>query len=123
MGQLDNDNWLYPGDGLTSENGSAEFKIEDDGRMSIYWDGECVWQNTDEGREDIKGIHLQDDGNLVLYTHDDEPVWASNTEEHGDGVYLRVQDDGNIVLYKGEDDEAEAVWASNTVRESEEEDE
>lgn len=56
-------------------------------------------------------------------THDEEPVWASNTEEHGDGVYLRVQDDGNIVLYVGEDDDAEAVWASNTVHEHEEEDE
>jgi hypothetical protein len=91
MGQLDNDNWLYPGDGLTSENGSAEFKIEDDGRMSIYWDGECVWQNTDEGREDIKGIHLQDDGNLVLYTHDDEPVWASNTEASSEGTSLSTR--------------------------------
>ncbi|KAG7426426.1 Mannose-specific lectin [Fusarium oxysporum f. sp. raphani] len=98
MGRLDNDNWLYPGDSLTSDSGSNEFRMQEDGKIAIYW----------------KGVHLQDDGNFVLYTHDDEAVWASDTCGHGDEVYLAVQDDGNVVLYKGEDDEAEAIWATST---------
>ncbi|KAF5656754.1 mannose-specific lectin [Fusarium heterosporum] len=114
MGKLDNDNWLYPGDSLTSDNGSNEFKMQEDGKICIYWEGECVWQAFEEQRDDIKGVHLQDDGNFVMYTHDDEAVWASDTHGQGDGVYMAVQDDGNVVLYIGEDDDAEAVWASNT---------
>ncbi|KAF5710059.1 mannose-specific lectin [Fusarium mundagurra] len=114
MGRLDNDNWLYPGDSLTSESGSNEFRMQEDGKIAIYWEGEFVWQNTEDQRDDIKGIHLQEDGNFVLYTHDDEAVWASDTCGQGDEVYLVVQDDGNVVLYKGEDDEAEAVWATST---------
>ncbi|KAJ4006029.1 hypothetical protein NW766_010855 [Fusarium irregulare] len=121
MGQLDNGSWMYPEDAVTSDNGRNVLKIEDDGRMCIYWDGEQVWGNTDEGRDDIKGLVLQDDGGFS--THDEEATWASNTEEHGDEVYLRVQDDGNVVLYKGEDDDAEAVWASNTMQAPEEEEE
>ncbi|CAJ0546635.1 Ff.00g012620.m01.CDS01 [Fusarium sp. VM40] len=108
MGKLDNDNWLYPGDSLTSENGNNEFKMQDDGKICIYWEGDCVWQNTEDQRDDIKGVH---------FTHDDEAVWASDTSDHGDEVYLAIQDDGNVVLYKGEDDDAEAVWASNTCQE------
>ncbi|KAM0197371.1 hypothetical protein ACHAPA_009879 [Fusarium lateritium] len=117
MGKLDNDNWLYPGDSLTSDNGNNEFKMQDDGKICIYWEGDCVWQNTEDQRDDIKGVHLQDDGNFVLYTHDEEAVWSSDTSDRGDEVYLAVQDDGNVVLYIGEDDDAEAVWASNTCQE------
>jgi hypothetical protein len=66
MGQLDNDSWMHPEDAVTSDNGRAVLKIEDDGRMCIYWDGNLVWYNTEEGRDDIQGLKLQDDGNLVL---------------------------------------------------------
>jgi hypothetical protein len=66
MGKLDNDNWLYPGDSLASDNGNNEFKMQEDGKICIYWEGDCVWQNTEDQRDDIKGVHLQDDGNFVL---------------------------------------------------------
>ncbi|KAF5964041.1 mannose-specific lectin [Fusarium coicis] len=97
---------------LTSDNGKNEFRLQQDGTIAISWEGEVVWENTVD-REDIKGLHLQEDGNFVLYTHDDEAVWASNTCGQGAEVYLDVQDDGNVVLYNGEDDEPATVWVAN----------
>ncbi|EWC45993.1 hypothetical protein DRE_04786 [Drechslerella stenobrocha 248] len=107
---LTNGERLSVGESLFSPDGSVELKIQDDGKFAIYWDGECRFQNTPEQRDDINSVVMQDDGNLVLYTHDNEPAWASDTGGEGDdSCVLEVQDDGNVVLYK-----RTAIWASNT---------
>ncbi len=52
---------------------------------------------------------FQADGNLVVYTSANRPVWASNTYGHN-GSVLKIQEDGNVVIY----DNGRAIWASNT---------
>lgn len=76
---LGNDEWLMVGDSLFSQDGSVEFKCQGDGKIAIYWGGECQWQNTKEQRYDVKGLIMQGDGNCVLYTKDGEAIWQTNT--------------------------------------------
>ncbi|MDX3335975.1 hypothetical protein PV620_30980, partial [Streptomyces sp. ME02-6978a] len=52
---------------------------------------------------------FQADGNLVVYTSSNRPVWASNTYGHN-GSVLKIQEDGNVVIYEN----GRAIWASNT---------
>ncbi|KAE8360305.1 hypothetical protein BDV27DRAFT_134738 [Aspergillus caelatus] len=63
---LGNGEWLNVGQSLWSENGQTEFKMQHDGKIALYVNQECVWQNTAEQRDDVKGLHMQEDGNLVL---------------------------------------------------------
>ncbi|KAE8167362.1 bulb-type lectin domain-containing protein [Aspergillus tamarii] len=108
---LGNGEWLKVGESLWSENGETEFKMQQDGKIALYVNARCEWQNTAEQRYDVKGLHMQEDGNLVLYDQNDNALWHSNTAPSNGPVILAVQNDGNLVLYKGE-----AVWASNTGR-------
>ncbi len=55
-------------------------------------------------------VVLQSDGNLVQYTYGGTAVWASGTTGSG-ADRLAVQSDGNLVLYAG----SSAVWATHTV--------
>ncbi|KAF4972003.1 hypothetical protein FSARC_1333 [Fusarium sarcochroum] len=118
--RLDNGSWLSPGESLWSPNGSNELRMQEDGKIAVYWDGGCTYQSSEDEHEGIKGLVMQDDGNLVIYDENDEAVWASNTEGSGDSVHLVVQDDGNVVLYQ---DDEEAVWSSGTVQQQEEQEE
>lgn len=99
-------------------------------------------QNMDRGQWLASGdgrykLHMQTDGNLVLYNSAGRAIWATNVggrhlKLHNDGClaevdysgnwvwqtgcnrggdHLVVQSDGNLVLYAG----GTAVWASNTV--------
>jgi hypothetical protein len=99
-------------------------------------------QNMDRGQWLASGdgrykLHMQTDGNLVLYNSAGRAIWATNLggrhlKLHDDGClaevdysgnwvwsvgcnrggdHLVVQSDGNLVLYAG----GTAVWASNTV--------
>ncbi|KAJ4172202.1 hypothetical protein NW754_002390 [Fusarium falciforme] len=108
---LKNGEWLKVGDSLWSPDGSVELKMQEDGKLAIYWEGECRFQTTDEERGDIDGIRIQEDGNFVIYDNDGNAVWASDTAEPtGDSsVEVVVQDDGNVVLYK-----KTAIWCSET---------
>lgn len=55
-------------------------KVVDD-EMNILWesgtshDGSCY-------------MHVQQDGNFVMYTEDETPIWSSNT--HGNGGHNRI---------------------------------
>ncbi|KAE8323670.1 bulb-type lectin domain-containing protein [Aspergillus sergii] len=105
---LGNGEWLEVGQSLWSENGKVELRMQDDGKLAIYKNGECVFQSTDEQRDDIRGAHMQEDGNLVIYDHDGNATWHSNTCQ-GSTTICTVQNDGNVVLYVGN-----PVWASHT---------
>ncbi|OGM47798.1 hypothetical protein ABOM_003303 [Aspergillus bombycis] len=104
--------WLEPGHSLKSRNGGVEFSMQTDGRIVLYHWGQCVFQNTTEQRNDIKGLKMKKDGNLCLYTNHGKLVWQTETAYPiGDhSVACVVQDDGNIVLYRGEN----AIWSSRT---------
>ncbi|KOV63251.1 hypothetical protein ADK64_21060 [Streptomyces sp. MMG1121] len=72
---LGNGEWLQVGSSLFSEDGSVEFKCQTDGKVAIYWGGEARWQNTPQQRYDVKGLIMQGDANVVLYTKDGEAIW------------------------------------------------
>ena len=64
---LGNGEWLKVGQSLFSADGSVEFKMQDDGKIAVYWGGECRFQNTrEQSWGNIKGIKMQEDGNLVM---------------------------------------------------------
>ncbi|KAI1258025.1 hypothetical protein MGN70_001070 [Eutypa lata] len=108
---LGNGEWLLVGQSLWSQDGSVEFKMQGDGKIAVYWGGQCRFQNTADQRHDIKGIKMQEDGNLVMYDNSGKAVWHTNTAgSTGDNtVVAAVQNDGNVVLYKGT-----SIWGSKT---------
>ncbi|KAB8257010.1 bulb-type lectin domain-containing protein [Aspergillus pseudonomiae] len=110
---LGNGEWLEVGQSLWSQNGETELKMQEDGKIAVYVNGECVFQNTDEQRYDVKGIHMQPDGNLVMYDNNNTPLWHTDSTGSSDpsSVVCAVQNDGNVVLYTGQ-----AIWATNTGR-------
>ncbi|EPS39173.1 hypothetical protein H072_7084 [Dactylellina haptotyla CBS 200.50] len=110
---LGNGEWLLVGHSLWSTDGSVEFKMQGDGKIAVYWGGQCRFQNTTQQRNDIKGIMMQEDGNLCLYDNQGSPVWHTDTAgDKGDStVICAVQNDGNVVLYKGT-----PIWSSNTYK-------
>ncbi|KAF4461216.1 mannose-specific lectin [Fusarium albosuccineum] len=91
MGGLGANEWLLVGNSIFSENGK--------------------WQNTEEQRSDIKGVKMQDDGNVVIYDNDDKPTWESGDRRHAPNAFLDVQDDGNVVAL---DDEEYQIWSTDT---------
>ncbi|GLB09219.1 hypothetical protein AtubIFM57258_005131 [Aspergillus tubingensis] len=110
---LRNGQWLLPGQSLKSDNGNTELCVQSDGKLAFYQYGNCIFQNTAEQREDIKGLKMQEDGNLCLHTTRGDIIWHTETAyPRGDSsVYCIVQDDGNIVLYKSN---GSPIWASDT---------
>jgi len=58
--------WLLPGNSLWSKDGSVELRMQDDGKIAVYWGGQCRWQNTDGQNYLAKGIQLKDDGDFVM---------------------------------------------------------
>lgn len=63
---LGNNEWLLTGDSLWSENGVYECRMQDDGKIVVYENGIAIWQNTSEQRDDVKGVLMEEDGNLVV---------------------------------------------------------
>jgi hypothetical protein len=63
---LGNGEWLLVGNSLFSEDGSVELKMQGDGKIAVYKGGECLFQNTAAQRNDVKGIKMQEDGNLCM---------------------------------------------------------
>ncbi len=55
-------------------------------------------------------LHLQQDGNLVLYDRDTKATWATMTGDRGQNR-LDMQGDGNLVLYASN---GQPVWNSGT---------
>lgn len=63
---LGNDEWLLTGNSLWSENGVWELRMQQDGKIVVYENGQPTWQNTKQQRDDVKGVRMQADGNLVI---------------------------------------------------------
>ncbi|KAI0877451.1 bulb-type lectin domain-containing protein [Hypoxylon argillaceum] len=110
---LGNDEWLLNGKSLLSNDGTVELRMQDDGKIAIYWGGECQWENTREQKYNVKGIHMQEDGNLCMYDNDGTPIWHTDTAspKGNSTCIVAVQNDGNVVIYKGT-----PIWSSNTMK-------
>ncbi|KAL2155258.1 hypothetical protein VTH82DRAFT_3934 [Thermothelomyces myriococcoides] len=107
---LGNGEWLLTGNKLVSPDGKTEFAAQHDGKVAIYRNGVCVFQNTADQRYDVKGVHMQEDGNLVLYDNNHNSLWSTDTYKTGNSsTILVVQNDGNVVLYNGT-----PIWDSKT---------
>ena len=63
---LGNGEWLLAGNSLFSEDGRTELRMQDDGKIAIYRGGLCDWQSSPHTHVDVKGVHMQKDGNLVI---------------------------------------------------------
>ncbi|EER29923.1 hypothetical protein D8B26_007189 [Coccidioides posadasii str. Silveira] len=107
---LGNGEWLLKGNSLFSEDRSVEFKMQEDGKIAVYWGGQCRFQNTSHQSYNMKGIKMEKDGVLRMYDDNDKVVWETKLEGAGDStVICAVQNDGNVVLYRGT-----PIWASHT---------
>ncbi|KAI0395234.1 bulb-type lectin domain-containing protein [Xylariaceae sp. FL0594] len=108
---LGNGEWLLTGQSLFSADGSVELRMQDDGKIALYYGGECRWQNTPDQRYDIKGLIMQGDGNLCIYDKAGKATWHTNTASPtgNSTCTLVVQNDGNLVVYKGT-----PIWASKS---------
>ncbi|TDQ53087.1 outer membrane protein assembly factor BamB family protein [Actinorugispora endophytica] len=96
---------------LTSASGEYHLAHQHDGNLVLYRTGSssALWASDTYGSS-VGVLHLEEDGDLVLYDADGDLVWNSGTEENP-GARLVVRGDGNVVLY-GEDDEE--LWATDT---------
>jgi hypothetical protein len=92
----------------TSGNGRAILRLQEDGNLVLYKDGNPVWQAPNTFSRGVYAV-FQKDGNFVVYASDDSPVWHSGTWHQGDR--LAVQDDGNVVIYNSN---KTPVWATDT---------
>ncbi|MDT9685428.1 hypothetical protein RND61_25675 [Streptomyces sp. TRM76323] len=93
---------------LTSGNGRAVLRVQQDGNFVLYKDGRAAWQAPGAWPKGNCAI-FQQDGNFVLYDVNGKAVWHSNTWNRGH--VLAVQDDGNVVVY---DQSNRPLWATNT---------
>ncbi|RGP78340.1 mannose-specific lectin [Fusarium longipes] len=115
MGQLQNGDWLLVGNSIWSDDGETELRMQDDGKIAVYHNDTCVWQNTAEQNWQIHGIKMQEDGNLVIYDNSGtgHATWHTDTAAGvgNDSTTLVVQDDGDVVLYNGDE---RAIWRTNS---------
>lgn len=63
---LGNGEWLYPGQSLISTDGSVQLKMQPDGKLAVYWNNECKFQSSAQQTANVKGLKMQEDGNLVI---------------------------------------------------------
>ena len=57
-------------------NGGLKFQA--DQNLVLYEDGVAVWASHTAGSGGYK-LHMQNDGNVVLYTEDLNPLWSTGT--------------------------------------------
>ena len=74
-------------------------------------------EGTDREKKEIDKFEfkLQDDGNLVLYRHDEggeKAIWASDTDGAGNNLKLWLQEDGSLSLRDA--DSNDLVWSTYT---------
>jgi hypothetical protein len=94
--------YLNPGDYLTSPNRQFQFIMQTDGNLVLYtWpaNGVALWSSQTAGNVGAFAIMQQTDGNLVVYNSSGlTALWSSGTAGHP-GANAAVQDDGNVVIY------------------------
>lgn len=102
---------IYQNYAWTSGNGRAIFRLQEDGNLVLYRDGEAVYQAPNAHPNGFRAI-MQDDGNFVLYDANGKALFASGTDSgQGTDQFLAVQDDGNVVVYASE---GVPLWSTNT---------
>lgn len=103
--------YLYVGDYITSENGRFVLTYHGSGELILYdlTTAGALWgsntANTSTGH-----VVMQGDGNLVIYTPWGTPIWSSGTVGHP-GAFLQMQNDGNLVIYHPD---GWPLWSSGT---------
>jgi hypothetical protein len=59
--------WLLPGQSLFAQDGETELRMQDDGKIAVYRENNCIWQNTSTQRwNEVKGTIMQEDGNFCM---------------------------------------------------------
>lgn len=110
-----NNDTMYEGDYLTSDNGLYRFILQADGNVVLYEQGmKVVWASYTDGmgKPDYR-IVAQADGNVVQYdgyNTPDRALWKTGTNGLG-GQVLILQDDRNLVIYASGN---RPVWESHT---------
>ncbi|GAA3282315.1 hypothetical protein GCM10010493_72890 [Streptomyces lavendulae subsp. grasserius] len=94
----------------TSGNGRTIFRLQEDGNLVLYRDGNPTWQAPNAWGNG-NTARMESDGNFVLYNRSMRSVWSSGTSGNN-GAFLAVQDDGNLVIYS--QDGNQPLWATNT---------
>ena len=100
---------LTPGQFLKSRNEKYVLTLRADGNLVLEGPEGQMWESGTGGREDVRDIIMQHDGNLVIYTQAGEAIWDSYTYPVPK-TKLIVQDDGNVVIYSYK----EAQWDTGT---------
>lgn len=95
---------------LTSGDGGTLLRVQEDGNLVVYVDGQPRWQAPGAWSRG-NCLVFQEDGNFVLYDASGSPVWAADTWNRGET--LSVQDDGNVVIYNAA---GTPIWHTNTAR-------
>ncbi|MEM8584432.1 MAG: hypothetical protein AAGF87_09200 [Bacteroidota bacterium] len=110
-------NRLYQGQELVSVNGAVRLRMQYDGNLAMYNNGQYLWDAQTAGRGSY--LTLQDDGNLVIYTSNDQAVWSSETHPHFNSRYrissnkpveLNLLDNGTFILLNTRGD---IMWSNN----------
>lgn len=99
---------ITPTKNLLSPDSQSVLKI-DNGNVKLISNFNTLWETNTRGP--IKGLYMQPDGNLVLYSSSDTPLWNSATSGNP-GAFLAMQIDGNMVIYSST---GTALWSTGTV--------
>jgi len=118
LGSQDEEEKLWNGEFLRSNNQNFFARVQDDGNFVLYKDRNfaaenSIWSSNTYGKGSAPFyLRTQTDGNLVLYDAHNTATWSSNTWNKGSAPFkLIMQDDGNLVLY---DAHNTPTWATNT---------
>jgi hypothetical protein len=107
------DEYLSPGESLTSPNGKYSLIYERTGDLALYRnrDGRALWSSGTSNRPGAQCV-MQADGNLVLYPGlwRTGPIWWLPTKIQS-GSHLVVQDNGNVSVVRNNGD---PVWSTRT---------
>lgn len=111
------DNYLLSGDvlytGQSLKYGDYKLMMQSDCNLVLYENRSPLWaSNTANKSVPPCTLHMQDDGNLVIYPPpiwSNKPVWASDSSRGRAGKYVLVlQPDRNVVIYGG------SIWAAGS---------
>ena len=101
---------LELGSNMTSPNGYYAFKMQQDGNLVLYCNGNPLWSSKTNGATVQNGLIFQANNNLIIYSTEGGALWGSETDDT-EGTKLQVQDNGNVVLYT---DDLTDVWSTGT---------
>ena len=66
--------------GLSSENGRYLLMLHNKGELDVYCLTQKIW-SSNTANSNASKMHLQTDGNLVLYTNNGLPILATDTQQ------------------------------------------